>query len=114
MPAGNLHEINCSLRALLDRLSPAKPEALPAAFPQLIPLLSELLQVGEWVRCGVVCVSDPEMGPEIQQYRELIGRALEILPGVQAQLLAERARLESERSQIEAAGAWATASRLTT
>jgi hypothetical protein len=50
----------------------------------------------------------------IRQYRNHLERLRGLLPFLHAGLLTQRARLESERSHLEAATAWTGASRSTT
>jgi hypothetical protein len=66
-------------------------------------LLAELLGVGETVQREGVPENDPELAMALHEYRQHLKRLRELLPLLQACLLTERARLEAERSHLEAA-----------
>lgn len=50
---------------------------------------------------------------ELAKYRNTLEELRRILPAIQTRLLADRARLETERSHYYAASAWASANRRT-
>jgi hypothetical protein len=78
-------------------------------------LLSELLRAGMGLRAEPLPARgfDPELDEEIDQYRRHVEHLRDLLPSIHRQLLAERARLEAQRSRVQAAAAWARASRQT-
>jgi hypothetical protein len=78
-------------------------------------LLSELLRVGSELRAKPVPAkgADPAWDEELEAYRNHVERLRALLPSIHSQLLAERARLETQQSRVRAAAAWAHASRQT-
>ncbi len=78
-------------------------------------LLSELLRVGTSLRAESISGRrhDPALDAELEAYRYNVERLRDILPAIHEQLLAERARLEAQRTRVRAAEDWARASRQT-
>lgn len=131
--AQNLHETNQRLRFWLETLFPHEAPPAAATAPQMAGLLSELLRAGEWLRsglpqsgmsqaglqpaglmqAGLTQETDPELEAELGTYRQNVERLRELLPSIQRVLLREKARLEAERAQIQAATEWAAGSRRT-
>lgn len=108
-----LRNINRRLRTLLDTVAPENVEPVPATPEQLAGLLTELLQAGDLLRQPRVEAHTLEMDGEINSYRKNVERLRDIVPIMQTRLLAERARLEAERTHLESAAAWARANRKT-
>jgi hypothetical protein len=105
----SLRQTNDRLRALLDSFASAPAPTWASA--QITTLLAELRQAGDWLREGIPQAEfDIELNTEIECYRRNIERLRDILPLIHRQLLAERARLATERERIEAAAKWAQAS----
>lgn len=107
----NLRQTNTRLRFWLESLDP--DPAHPA--PQLISeLLSELLRAGVWLRGAA---RPEERGVQLQaemgEYRQNLERLRDRMPAIHRCLLAERARLEAERTRIESAVEWVQGSRQT-
>lgn len=114
----SLHESAGRLSLLLDALLPsAEPPAaqLRVASPQQIAaLLAELRRAGEWLR-ELPEEKDREarLQQELASYRQEVQRLHTLLPGIQAALLAERARLEQKRKRVSSAAEWMHTSRQT-
>jgi hypothetical protein len=107
----NLRQTNEHLRDLLENLGPG--QAHPAT-PQLIcSLLSELRQAGEWLRTRLPEERDLQLRAEWDEYRRNLERLRDRMPAIHSYLLAERARLETQRVRIESAVEWAQGSRQT-
>ena len=77
----------------------------------LAAVLSEILQVGEWLARHEFPAGDPELARELSHYRIHLEQMRDLMPVLHAELLTERARLEAERSHLESASAWAEASK---
>jgi hypothetical protein len=108
--AQNLHQTNCNLLRILDKLSP--PDASPTALSrELMDLFAEVLRVGSWLHPDSTAAADSELQKELSEYHRLLQRLKILLPDIHAKLLTERARLESERAHLRAAADWARASR---
>ena len=103
---------NQNLGQLVDMLA-ADQERIRITPEHLSILLAELLRVGETVQSEGVPENDPELSMALHQYRQHMERLRELLPSLQACLLNERARLEAERSHLEAACAWTESSKHT-
>ena len=111
--AENLHETNWRLRRYLQTLSPDEAQVAPPS-PQLISeLLSELLRSGEWLRRGLPESQGPQLRAELDEYRQNLQCLRDRMPSIHSHLLAEKARLESERARIDSAAEWAQSSRQT-
>ena len=98
------------LRFLVRRLD--RNSGIPLHVEDLDDLFSTLLHGADLIRQS----GGPESAAiacDIQEYRGLLERLRRVLPIVQAELLADRARLEARRSHVEAAAAWTDASRKT-
>jgi hypothetical protein len=78
-------------------------------------LLSELLSAGVELRSEAIPQrgTDLDLDRELDRYRQNVEQLRELLPSIQGQLLAERARIESQRARIQSATHWARASRQT-
>lgn len=108
----NVRNANQRLKVWLESIH--EPWGVPAP-EQMAALLSELLRVGASMRAepSVNRGHNPALDAELYQYRCHVERLREILPAIHAQLLAERARLEVQRSRVQSAAEWARASRQT-
>jgi hypothetical protein len=105
----NLRETNRRLSFWLDRVAPPL-----TATPELMAgLLSELLRVGTWLRTDPLppTGTDSELNLELERYRGNVERLRDLLPSIHNELLAERARIESQRARVQSAAEWARASR---
>jgi hypothetical protein len=110
-----LRETNHRLGFWLNRLRTSHGEPVLATPEHMAGLLSELLRAGMGLRAEPLPARgfDPELDEEIDQYRRHVEHLRDLLPSIHRQLLAERARLEAQRSRVQAAAAWARASRQT-
>jgi hypothetical protein len=110
----NLRETNARLCLWLDNLtSPTGESRPPVASPkQIAGLLAELMRAGERLRT-LPALHSPELQQELARYRKNVERLRDLLPSIQRSLLAERARLEQERSRLESAADWIRGSRQT-
>lgn len=108
----NLRETNRRLSFWLDSM--VAPREQPVASPeQMAGLLSELLRAGTWLRAEPLPTpgADADLNLELERYRGNVERLRDLLPTIQTQLLAERARLEAQRARVQSAAQWARASR---
>ncbi len=111
--AFDVHEANSRLTFWLNSLVLSRADT-PAVTPeQMAALLSELMRAGEWMRNGQPQSRTRDVEETIREYRGQLERIRDLLPTIHRQLLAERARIESERSRVKCAAAWAQASRRT-
>ena len=107
-----IHESTRRLRYWMDSLFDSASQPLPAQPQQMQDLVSELLHAGEWLSARPAD-PDPELDHELAEYRTHVERLRTLLPSIQAALLAESARLEQERSRLQAASEWVRLSRQT-
>jgi hypothetical protein len=108
-----MRDTNQRLRLCLDRIA-SKPEA--AVTPeQMGALLSELLAAGAGLRTPALPAAgdDRELDHELAEYRQQVERLRDLLPSIHRALLAERARIEAQRSRLQSTTEWARASRQT-
>jgi hypothetical protein len=116
----NLRDTNRRLRFWLDSM-PTRQRKLAAATPghvtpeRMAGLLSELLRAGVGLRAEPLPAkgTDPEWDRELDEYRGNVERLRNLLPSIHRDLLAERARLECQRTRVRSAAEWARASRQT-
>ena len=111
--AGNFSDINRRLNACLGALAPMSGQPAIAKPEHMAALLSELLRAGAALRAQPLPPkgNDSELDAEMETYRSHVERLRDLLPSIHSQLLAERARLERQRSRVQSAAAWARASR---
>ena len=113
--AQNIRDTNRRLSFLLADV-PANPGLSAVATPEhMAALLAELLRAGAALRAEPRPAkgSDLELDTELDEYRRHVERLRELLPSIHRQLLAERARLEAQRTRVRSAAEWARASRQT-
>jgi len=113
--AEELRETNGRMRVLLDTTLARQEQSAFTTPEQMAALLSELLRAGAVLRVAPLPAkgSDPELDAELHEYRLHVERLRELLPSIHHQLLAERARLEAERTRVRSTAEWARASRQT-
>jgi hypothetical protein len=114
IPAESLRRINRKLRSVLSdwQLKPATASAFtPTVFTDL---LAELHNAAELLR-GIPthALPDSPLQEEIAAYYRNVQELEKNLPAMQGRLLVEKARLESARSHLRAAAAWAEARKKT-
>ena len=103
-----LQVINARLRAVLADWQTTSGEPASLKTPVLADLLEDLRRAAEWLRAiPPNSPPDDELAREISEYRNHVQQLQQILPAIQARMLAEKARLESARSHLAAAAAWA-------
>ena len=113
--ARSLRDINRRLSFCLAGMMADSGEPAVATPEQMAALLSELLRAGALLRAEPLPLpgSNPELDIELDQYRRNVERLRDLLPSLHGALLAERSRLEAQRSRMQSAAAWARASRQT-
>jgi hypothetical protein len=111
----SLRETNQRLNFWLESLVAPNGEPVVVSPAQMAALLSELLQAGGTLRLEPLPAPgiDPEFDRELAAYRRHVERLRDLLPSLHRQLLAERSRLEAQRSRVQSAAQWARASRQT-
>ena len=106
VPVQQLEKTNDKLRQLLETLGPA--DVSPTLNTQdVAAVFTEVMQVGEWLRDGLARNAEGPMANELARYHQHLEQLRQILPRIHGHLLTERARLEAERTHLEAAAAWA-------
>jgi hypothetical protein len=110
-----LRSTNPRLRFLLDSIAAGAGDPAVATPGHMAALLQELSTVGAALRARPLPAPghDAELDRQLAQYRSQVERLRELLPSIHQQLLAERARLEAQRSRFQSAAAWARTSRQT-
>jgi hypothetical protein len=110
-----MRDTNRRLGYWLDTIAPGSDPPTLVTPEQMTALLSELLRAGAGLRARpLVSPSvDPELDLELGTYRRLVERLRDLMPSIHSHLQAERARLEVQRSRVQAAAEWARASRQT-
>jgi hypothetical protein len=108
IPVRAIEDANHKLHRLLDILRPEQ-QSFSAGAEHMAAALEEVIRVGEWLRAGLAMKAEGRMAEELERYRAYLEQLRQLLPGVHAQLLTERSRLEIERAHLEAAAAWARA-----
>jgi hypothetical protein len=113
--AENLRDTNYRLRSWLDNMVAVHGQPVIATPEHMAALLSELLRTGAGLRAEPTLAkgNDLELDGELEEYRRNVERLRELLPSIHGQLLAERARLETQRARVRSAAEWARASRQT-
>ncbi len=108
-----LHDTNRRLSFCLDNIS-AKHQAEVVTPAQMSTLLSDLLAAGAGLReQGLPADNDRELESELAEYRRQIERLRDLLPSIHRALLAERARVEAQRTRLQSASEWMRTSRQT-
>jgi transposase len=105
-----LREINDYLRRALIGLRPERRHCSTVTPRDFSAILNQLLRAA-----GLRDHGEPsaELEKELLEYRRNLERLKQLLPDLQGRLLAEKARLESARSQLTSAEVWARASKTT-
>lgn len=109
-PVETLREINDYLRRTLIALRPERRHCSTVTPQDFNAILNQVLRAA-----GLRdhCEFSAEFEEELLEYRRNLERLKQLLPDLQGRLLAEKARLESARSQLTSAGVWAQASKTT-
>lgn len=105
-----LREVNRSLRSALLRLRPERRHCASIKPHDFSNLLSHLLRASECLQQSRASgESSAAFDEEALDYRRNLEALKRFLPDVQLRLLAEKSRLETARSHVAAAAAWAQA-----
>jgi hypothetical protein len=109
------HETNHRVGFWLDSLVNAFGQAGVHSHEPIARLLAELSRAGAQLRARPLSSpgADPELDRELDLYRGHVERLRALMPSIHSHLLAERARIESQRAQVRIAADWARASRQT-
>jgi hypothetical protein len=109
-----LRDTNRRLKFCLDGIA-VKHEAEVVTPEQMGTLLSDLLAAGASLRAQPLPEAgyDRELENELAEYRRQVERLRDLLPSIHRTLLAERARIERQRSRLQSASEWARTSRQT-
>jgi hypothetical protein len=113
-PLETLRQVNDRLGSALGRLRPERSHCSTIRAQDFSDLLSQLLRAAE-------CLRSPSPHPEAAaalekealEYRRHLETLKHFLPDLHGRLLAERSRLETARTHVAAATAWARASKKT-
>jgi hypothetical protein len=107
--APELSEINRKLHERLDRMTMECGQERPADCKDVAALLSALMQAGAGLRSKARPApgTDPELDRELDVYRRNVERLRALLPSIHGRLLAERARIEAQRSRVGSVTEWA-------
>jgi hypothetical protein len=107
-----LRQVNENLRSALLRLRPERKHCSSIRPQDFSDILSQLLRAAE-------CLRRPEppthskatvaLEKESLEYRSNLEKLKHFLPDVQVRLLAEKSRLETARTHVATAAAWAQA-----
>lgn len=111
----NLRETNDRMNACFEGLLHTDGLTAAATPEQISNILSELLRIGGWLRAAPLPreIDEPELCCELDRYRKNVVRLSALMPAIHRHLLAERARLEKQRSRVRAAEEWFRAARRT-
>lgn len=109
-----LQQVNENLRSALLRLRPERKHCSTIQPQDLSDLLSQLLRAAECLRrLPAHSEATAELEKESLKYRGNLENLQHFLPDLHGRLLAEKARLETARTHVAAAAAWARASKKT-
>jgi hypothetical protein len=100
---GTLRELNGKLESFLDQM---KHPSLLVSSEGLAELLKTVVEAGDWIKDPSLPATDPDGESVLLAYRSLLERLRGVLPLLEVCLRVERARLESERSQLATAAQW--------
>lgn len=112
-PELTLSEVNENLHAWLVRLRPERSSCSSINHKDFATIISQLRRAAECFREQRTHLADTAFEQEARDYRANLERLLQFLPSLQVRLLAEKARLETVRTHLASASAWAGASQNT-
>jgi hypothetical protein len=113
-PLETLQQVNEYLRSALIRLGPERKHCSAIRPQDFSDILSQLLRAGECLRRPPAdSTGAAALEKESLEYRGNLEELKRFLPDLHGRLLAERARLETARTHVAAATAWARASKKT-
>ncbi len=109
-----LRQVNENLRSALIRLRPERKHCSTIKPQDFSDILSELLRAVECLR-RPPAHSDAAVALEKEslEYRSNLEKLKHFLPDLHVRLLAEKSRLETSRTHVAAAAAWARARKKT-
>jgi hypothetical protein len=107
-----LRQVNDNLRSALLRLRPERKHCSTIRPQDFSDILSQLVRAAESLR-RVPQHSEAAVALEKEtlEYRKNLEKLKHFLPDLHARLLAEKSRLETARTHVAAAAAWARASK---
>jgi len=109
-----LRQVNENLRSALIRLRPERKHCSAIRPQDFTDILSQLLRAAECLR-RLPAHSDATVALEKEslEYRSNLEQLKHFLPNLQVRLLAEKSRLETAKTHVATAAAWARASKKT-
>jgi len=106
-----LRQVNDNLRSALVRLRPERRHCSSIRPQDFSDILGQLLRAAECLqRPPAPSEAGAALEKEALEYRNLLEKLKQYLPDLHARLLVEKARLETARTHVAAAQAWARAS----
>jgi hypothetical protein len=110
-----LRQVNDNLRSALIRLRPEQKHCSTITPQDFSDLLSQLLRAAECLRHATAPLPEGAMALENEslEYRGNLEKLKHFLPDLHGRLLAEKSRLETARTHVAAATAWAQANKKT-
>ena len=105
-----LQEVNGSLRLALTNLRPEHRHCSTIGPQDFSDLLSEILRAAECLQRLPVQSPTAAVEKEALEYRGNLEKLRDFLPELHANLLGEKARLETAQSRVAAVAAWTQAS----
>jgi len=109
-----LRQVNENLRSALLRLRPERKHCSTIKPKDFSDILSQLLRAAECLRrLPPPSEAAATLEKESLEYRGNLEKLKHFLPDLQVRLLAEKSRLETARTHVAAAAAWAQASKKT-
>ncbi len=113
-PLETLRHVNEYLRSALLRLRPERKHCSAIRPQDFSDMLSQLLRAAECLRCRPPhSKAAAAFAKESIEYRGNLEKLQQFLPNLQVRLLAEKSRLETARTHVAAAAAWARAGKKT-
>ena len=109
----DIHNACEKLQALLTQLLCPAGSTPTLDAMLLAQLLESLALANEQVRKLPGELHDAALEKEVVRYRQNLAHLVHVLPSLHGNLLTEKARLEQARAHLEAAAAWAQASKKT-
>jgi hypothetical protein len=106
-PERTLSEVNEDLHSWLVRLRPERSSCSSISREGFAAIISQLRRAAACLRGQRTNPAGPEFEQEARDYRANLERLLQFLPSLQVRLLAEKARLETARTHVASASAWA-------
>jgi hypothetical protein len=104
---------NGRVRGLMTRLRPVGGRFLVNS-QDFDDLRGELTLAAIWLRrASPGSMPEAELAKEISDYRSSLEKLQQMLPAIERYLITQKARLETERTHLGAAVAWAKASKST-